>query len=1796
MGLLHQWACIASFIASAHIASETDASQASSCDCDCDICARVSALNEVLLSRIRVLETSFVELRAAMNSQLRKTGAERDTPIAVADGAVQTVAWRFPAGAPTPRVRPSLSREMRSIRRRGMVPQGPAGQCTEAESLAVELLTANASFDVRVVSPLPLVSRDYEYSFRCHSPDWQTANSLVQCGSISGEYDVIEVVDAGAWSHAYQEIPIAPGAVYNVSVDLYAQQEGICDPSVPVTWCSPSLVVCPGTYNRLFYLSNDCLLGLTPSRTGIWEHLYGKFTASVSIVTVYLPQESTFSSFARRLRVQEVIVIEGRAHIMSAVRAVSPKCRHCILSTVASVCGERCIQDRLHLTTAVDLAGVPSIRAHECLPKLANKLAAAEMARFLDAVKRREPFGLEVAASKTAPYFARDLFLATNETIYGQPTYRGIDTHFHIFACDDTETWVVASPSVQGCRNGEVRMSVLSGEARVGITHDGSEDGTARIFLSFHFEFSRCSEVLQSSGPDVSDGRLEFESGMPADHVSCWLSRFLGPQVANGAALTVRLPANAHYWLLTDLVARHGPVDFIGMSTSTLHIGDRQLRVFTRLRLDGIILAGSTHSSAVYIEGAEAFMTNSTVRDCSARTNLLDGENRLQSLGGGFFLRNSALCIIDSQLKRNIAADGEYMSGGAAVFAEAGSHLKISGSRLVENIAHSTGLYSQPEMFGSSQGGAIYANSSFITFETTELSRNSVSDGAYWVQGGALYATNSSVSIASSKVNWNRAERGGLLFYADDEEDSGSYGGAIQMENNSSLLVSDSEFADNVAQGGQQWAGPGAIGMYRNSSLTIIRSRLLRNVARGAGEGAYAGAVFGETDSVTLLRDSEFHNNSAHNGKRRAYAGAVYSLSTTLTILGCGFHGNRVSGSNLAQGGALFIDVASNVAINSSTLSENCADGNAEASVSQGGGIFIYPPATVTLFDCQLVCNQALNGVCGQESSGGAVYVYKGLATLDIEMSQLMHNEVAGGAAPGAGGALYTSPGTIVSVSHTVIVGSKVSGATAKGGAIFSFGTRLSLTNSNLTDNLVFSDSYEADAFGGGIYHQGEFLHLKQTCVLQNIAEIQYPAARASGGAFFVNIGARLIATGCAMQRNTARGTGLFDQPIPSYIAASHLGQFVEAAQAVYNSKASQVFSTGILELRESIIEDSNDVGDPNLHPARHFFVLAGGSALLQSCDFRGLVKGPRGVLVNIVSSTVEVLFRGCSSSNLDVAPFIGAKLAIVNSSFDPPVAPSALSIVPEQPQCSNEVAGESVCDRRATCRPAVTGIACRCEGEVRAKDGARDDGSECFRETRIATSLVSRTFSLKVRKPGISAEALMFNVRADGELTVIGACVTTMQLFPRGNLTGSEVVVVPWVINASAFGLRIVPVDGYQTAPSRMALDPAAGIFSTQHAFTFRIEVDCAETRNCPADSDRIETKIRFHGTENSIMQDEVLLSTEVEAVPSCSKSNASLIIANFPTIEMIDGFVLLYTKTPRLRAKVLVVDVDGLRILQFVPRIVLFWDKPWDKTFSHGIELLLTRDVASLTNEFYVDVPADERDLPGVYNLTLVIYSSWNGTGEADCQIMKRSVMVVCEAGFVLEGSSCVASSNSQLILGLALGAMFVAMVTALASILYWSWRRDPERARRLLRWIIQAELRLVMEGLVQLWDACSDNLTFFLVVQPSNSMLVAPYTCMICVTNVVSFGVIALKIRWLVWKCIGRTKERPARSSQRVTGLSDGLVSQRVLDLAEKLDRQREALQEQQDAHVIEKEGIYAELALGLFEDIPFIVLNM
>ena len=141
--------------------------------------------------------------------------------------------------------------------------------------------------------------------FSCNSA-WETRNAVVKCGTFGGKDAAIEVADAGGWTHAYQEIAVVPDGIYQLTGEFYPIAAGECDGSVAVTWCSPSVVVCPGPYNGDYYTTGGCYVGIAPSPTSkdAWEPFEATFTTAVDVVTVYINQESTtYSSIVNAVRI-----------------------------------------------------------------------------------------------------------------------------------------------------------------------------------------------------------------------------------------------------------------------------------------------------------------------------------------------------------------------------------------------------------------------------------------------------------------------------------------------------------------------------------------------------------------------------------------------------------------------------------------------------------------------------------------------------------------------------------------------------------------------------------------------------------------------------------------------------------------------------------------------------------------------------------------------------------------------------------------------------------------------------------------------------------------------------------------------------------------------------------------------------------------------------------------------------------------------------------------------------------------------------------------------------------------------------------------------------------------------------------------------------------------------------------------------------------------------------------------------------------------------------------------------------
>ena len=244
--------------------------------------------------------------------------------------------------------------------------------------------------------------------------------------------------------------------------------------------------------------------------------------------------------------------------------------------------------------------------------------------------------------------------------------------------------------------------------------------------------------------------------------------------------------------------------------------------------------------------------------------------------GGGVYLVNGSLTLVNSRLVSNAAA-----YGGGVFQSGAGGRVDVIGSRIELNTS-------------TNHGGGLYVEGS-AAFTNTLVLSNTAS-----LHGGGVHAQSGRVDVSGGVFSNNRAVNGN--------------GGATQSEWNS-LSLSGTLIVSNTAFNGggvQQW----------NTAPTVLitNTRFERNLARSIGGGAaISGTLF--------ISGSTFATNTVDSGDASStFGGGLYAGIAT-QILASTFSGNSalcLNGGSCshADGGGLY-DKGSNVALSNVIFQSN---------------------------------------------------------------------------------------------------------------------------------------------------------------------------------------------------------------------------------------------------------------------------------------------------------------------------------------------------------------------------------------------------------------------------------------------------------------------------------------------------------------------------------------------------------------------------------------------------------------------------------------------------------------------------------------------------------------------------------------------------------------------------------------------------------------------------------------------------------------------------------------------------------
>ncbi len=491
-------------------------------------------------------------------------------------------------------------------------------------------------------------------------------------------------------------------------------------------------------------------------------------------------------------------------------------------------------------------------------------------------------------------------------------------------------------------------------------------------------------------------------------------------------------------------------IQFASGLAGTIGLTSGQLTITDELTIDGpgadvLTVSGSGMSRIFLVTGTTVTIDDITISDGMATDTAVDAPELAPFANGGG-LRNIGgnVTLNNVHVVRNTVQN--FITSGGGVSGGYGASTTINGGLFADN--QSIGL-------GIGVGGAIDFSEGSLTVNDTVFSGNKAiaviglnPDVTYsgLGGGGAIFgAANAHASITNSQFENNLA-KGGDGIEGTGQDAGNSTGGAIFFGNfallgagPSTLNVASSSFSGNQSIGGKGADGPagvrggnggpgfgGAIDLYGGVEATVTSSQFIGNHAiTGDGGNGGAGADGGESGN---------YNNTFFGGS----GGALIIVGGSLTVVDSSFSDNVVQGGNGGQGG-----VGGNGGHGSSPV---------------GGAISVFTwdegftaPGLLNMTNTTVTNNTVIAGRGGAAGEGGAH---------DGDDGEAVGGGLGASSTTGKAGLVF------VNVTGSTITGNTVQASSDAGvsgaGLLAGIGANVTLTNVDVSANQKVTDGVEA--------------------------------------------------------------------------------------------------------------------------------------------------------------------------------------------------------------------------------------------------------------------------------------------------------------------------------------------------------------------------------------------------------------------------------------------------------------------------------------------------------------------------------------------------------------------------------------------------------------------------------------------------------------------------------------------------------------------------------------------------------------
>ncbi|MBS1369134.1 MAG: DUF4347 domain-containing protein [Lentisphaeria bacterium] len=405
--------------------------------------------------------------------------------------------------------------------------------------------------------------------------------------------------------------------------------------------------------------------------------------------------------------------------------------------------------------------------------------------------------------------------------------------------------------------------------------------------------------------------------------------------------------------------------------------------------------------------------------------------------------------------------------GFASNSAEQGGAVYFSGTGDLSQGSFS--FTGNSALTGSGQGGAIYAAGA-LTLGANNVFDSGAGTGNSAKQGGAIYVNTSLRSTGANTFRHQKAEQGGVLYFASAAD----------------LSAEAFTFLNNEAQTGLGQGGA----IYAAGVLTLGANNVFDSGAGTGNSAKLGGAVYASSTLTASGGTVNFRHQSAKQG------GAVYFASAAAPAGSFGFASNSAE-----QGGAVYFSGTGDLSQGSFSFTGN------SALTGSGQGGAIYAAGALTLGANNVFDNGA--GTGNSANQGGAIYANDSVVFL--ASAAFRHQSAE------QGGAIYfVNDVTLKPAAGTLVFESNT--ASDKGGAVYG-------AKSIALENLAFTGN-SSGGDGGALYAEGK--------ISGSGTAFQRNSAAGRGGAVFGLAGVEFIDStfgvenDAAQKNSAAQGGGVY--------------------------------------------------------------------------------------------------------------------------------------------------------------------------------------------------------------------------------------------------------------------------------------------------------------------------------------------------------------------------------------------------------------------------------------------------------------------------------------------------------------------------------------------------------------------------------------------------------------------------------------------------------------------------------------------